>query len=157
MKQIGIIFPSLDAALKLPFQQGWRLLTFYNSLLLCSSLSENDKNTNFHICNPSTKRFLTLPKPFGDGISTTIFDMNLAFDPSRPTHYKAVSALETVLKPSMIMKLRFTHSRLVVGSPQGLLSFLHLIRNLRIGCSGIAQFIGTAQQREDSMYFDIEN
>ncbi|KAI5670279.1 hypothetical protein M9H77_10643 [Catharanthus roseus] len=83
---------------KLKFVQdqfGLKILQSCNGLLLCRSFSVRDGNCNYYIFNPSTTQFTTLPPPiYRDFIYTdgfhSIYDVNLAFDPRKSPHYKAI-------------------------------------------------------------------
>ncbi|CAL5366786.1 unnamed protein product [Camellia sinensis] len=71
----------------IPSLSGKEILSSCHGLLCCSSHSnlEGDYQFLYHILNPTTKQFKSLPQP-RDGHK----GMNLVFDPSRSPHYKVV-------------------------------------------------------------------
>ncbi|EYU31304.1 hypothetical protein MIMGU_mgv1a019213mg, partial [Erythranthe guttata] len=71
--------------------RGVRILQSCNGLFLCCSNSASDCNKRYYVYNPTTKNFSTLPKISGvGGISRRMCGMNLAFDPAKSPHYRAV-------------------------------------------------------------------
>ncbi|MBA0803904.1 hypothetical protein Gohar_014066 [Gossypium harknessii] len=61
-------------------------------LLLCSFSSDNDSGFTYCVCNPTTKNFVTVPLPNATA-NRSIAGINLAFDPSKSTHYKVICVL----------------------------------------------------------------
>ncbi|XP_059669334.1 F-box protein At5g07610-like [Cornus florida] len=61
-----------------------RILDSCNGLLCCSSSSRVECEENYHVYNPTTKQFITLPEP-GQGVQRNIDCLSLAFDPSKST------------------------------------------------------------------------
>ncbi|KAL6292444.1 hypothetical protein ACE6H2_000586 [Prunus campanulata] len=71
---------------------GVKVLQSIDGLVLCCSYHEPGKRRSYYVCNPSTRQFLMLPLPNADGCNscTTIFGVNLAFDPSKSPHYQVI-------------------------------------------------------------------
>ncbi|CAL5364119.1 unnamed protein product [Camellia sinensis] len=71
----------------IPSLSGKEIFSSCHGLLCCSSYSnlEGDYQLRYHILNPTTKQFMSLPQP-RDGHK----GFNLVFDPSRSPHYRVV-------------------------------------------------------------------
>jgi F-box interacting protein len=87
-------FTSLDFIahkIKDPSLSGVKILQSCNGLLLCRSLNKSltDQTHHYYVCNPTTKRFSTLPRLSVEG-SIIIFGLSLAFDPSKSPNYQVV-------------------------------------------------------------------
>ncbi|GER29585.1 F-box family protein [Striga asiatica] len=65
---------------------GIRILHSCNGLLLCSSFRARDINRKYYVHNPTTNKFVLLPKLDSTGIR----GMSLAFDQIKSPHYKVV-------------------------------------------------------------------
>ncbi|KAK3221142.1 hypothetical protein Dsin_015112 [Dipteronia sinensis] len=68
---------------------GLKILQSCHGLLFCSSFRDQGPMHDYFIYNPTTKQFLTLPRPGGQ-ISTIVCGITLAFDPDKSPHYKVV-------------------------------------------------------------------
>ncbi|XP_059635773.1 F-box protein At5g07610-like [Cornus florida] len=64
-----------------------------NGLLLCCTLRKETRN--YYIYNPTTKQYSTLPVPHSGAKSSTVFGVNLAFDPLKSIHYKVICVRST--------------------------------------------------------------
>ncbi|KAF7148014.1 hypothetical protein RHSIM_Rhsim03G0162000 [Rhododendron simsii] len=71
------------------FPSGMKILSSCHGLLCCTSFSRG--NHQFHILNPTTKQFTSLPQPRGE-----VKGLSLCFDPCRSPYYKVVCVLGTV-------------------------------------------------------------
>ncbi|GER29578.1 F-box family protein [Striga asiatica] len=67
---------------------GIKILHSCNGLLLCSSFKTSHHNRKYYVYNPTTNKFVLLPKPELGG---EICGMSLAFDPINSPHYKVIS------------------------------------------------------------------
>ncbi|XP_052187592.1 F-box protein At5g07610-like [Diospyros lotus] len=72
----------------IPTLSGIIVLSSCHGLLLCNAYNEIECKKGFHVLNPTTKQFKTLPEPHLDGFF--IKGITLAFEPSRSPHYKVV-------------------------------------------------------------------
>ncbi|KAL3650397.1 hypothetical protein CASFOL_006800 [Castilleja foliolosa] len=71
---------------------GIKIVHSCNGLLLCSSFKARDHNRKYYVHNPTTNKFLVLPKlDIQSGVSSKIRGMSLAFDPAKSPYYKVVS------------------------------------------------------------------
>ncbi|XVF77331.1 hypothetical protein PTKIN_Ptkin14bG0034400 [Pterospermum kingtungense] len=64
-------------------------------LLLCRFSSEDNNNSSgftYCVCIPTTKNFMTVPLPYATP-NRSIAGINLAFDPSKSTHFKVICVL----------------------------------------------------------------
>ncbi|XP_052205216.1 F-box protein At5g07610-like [Diospyros lotus] len=90
----------------IPNLSGLIILSPCHELLCCLGYNEIDQKGGYHIVNPTTKQFITLPDPHLDG-----FDgLNLAFDPSRSPFYKVVNiwhTFETLLVNPNVSQTKF--------------------------------------------------
>ncbi|TXG70582.1 hypothetical protein EZV62_005517 [Acer yangbiense] len=68
---------------------GLTILQSCHGLLFCSSFRDRDFRHDYYIYNPTTKQFLTLPRPGGQN-STFVQGITLAYDPDKSPHYKVV-------------------------------------------------------------------
>lgn len=72
----------------IPNLSGLIIQSSCNGLLCCLGYNEIDRRGGYHVINPTTKQFTTLPDPHPhDGYD----GLNLAFDPSRSPFYKVVN------------------------------------------------------------------
>ncbi|KAM7499505.1 hypothetical protein LguiA_023919 [Lonicera macranthoides] len=74
---------------------GIKILQSCNGLLLCCSFHVLPINCNYYIYNPTINHFTTLPQPHYLSLKinrqfTYVAAVNLAFDPSKSPHYKAI-------------------------------------------------------------------
>ncbi|EEF36137.1 F-box protein At5g07610 [Ricinus communis] len=77
---------------------GIKILQSCNGLLLCSTLPKIGQKRNYYISNPTTKQMFTLPSLVGDANAaspTTLFGLNLAFDPLKSCNYKVICVRST--------------------------------------------------------------
>ncbi|CAK9188064.1 unnamed protein product [Ilex paraguariensis] len=65
-------------------------------LLCCATYNENKLDNDYHVYNPTTKQFITLPQPV-EGVEGDVYGLCLAFDPSKSAHYKVVCVWTTPL------------------------------------------------------------
>lgn len=78
-----------------PSLSGIKILQSCNGLLLCRSLNNKltvtvaDQSHHYYVCNPTTKRFSTLPRLSIEGL-ITVFGHSLAYDPSNSANYQVV-------------------------------------------------------------------
>ncbi|WCJ34680.1 F-box family protein [Euphorbia peplus] len=73
---------------------GIKILQSCNGLLLCcSSTPDTGVLISYYISNPTTNQLFTLPSCSSS--SFAIFTFNLAFDPSKSTHYKVICLRST--------------------------------------------------------------
>ncbi|XAR66101.1 hypothetical protein NMG60_11012183 [Bertholletia excelsa] len=76
----------LGGLTSIPGLSSMRILNSCHGLLCCCSYSKADPgNFKYHVLNPATKQFISLPEPH-----TCLKGLNLAFDPARSPHYKVV-------------------------------------------------------------------
>lgn len=72
------------------------LQSCHGLLLLLCRFSSEDNNINsgftYCVCNPTTKKFLTVPLPIATP-NRSIAGINLAFDPLKSTHFKVICVL----------------------------------------------------------------
>ncbi|XP_009783914.1 F-box protein At5g07610-like [Nicotiana sylvestris] len=85
--------------LKFPFAQHDSPKIFImqscNGLLLCCTKHNPFTfNEDYYIFNPTTRQFITLPRPGGD-----VIGMSLAFDPWKSPHYKVICLRISELEP----------------------------------------------------------
>ncbi|XP_057972835.1 F-box protein At5g07610 [Malania oleifera] len=78
--------------------RGVKILQSCNGLLCCCSFRASRPKRNFYVCNPTTKQYTTLPRINRPKFST-IFGVNLAFDPSKSPHYKVVCVRSSESSP----------------------------------------------------------
>ncbi|XP_062159187.1 F-box protein At5g07610 [Alnus glutinosa] len=85
-------FTSLDfIARNIDDPAGIKIIQSCNGLLLCRSVNNilTDQTHHYYVCNPTTKRFSTLPRLSIEG-PITVFGHSLAYDPSKSAHYQVV-------------------------------------------------------------------
>ncbi|CAK9184525.1 unnamed protein product, partial [Ilex paraguariensis] len=75
-----------------------------NGLLCCFTFGGPDAKCNYHIYNPTIHRFTTLPNPAGRVFRNSrrvgsVHAVNLAFDPLKLPHYKAVCVYDSQILP----------------------------------------------------------
>ncbi|CAA0835566.1 F-box protein [Striga hermonthica] len=84
---LGATKPQLRILKFVKDPSGLRILHSCNGLLLCSSFRTSHHNRKYYVHNPTTNKFVLLPKPeLGGGIC----GMSLAFDPINSPHYKVI-------------------------------------------------------------------
>ncbi|XP_047329381.1 F-box protein At5g07610-like [Impatiens glandulifera] len=81
-----------------PYLYGVKFMNSANGLLCCVVCSKLKpiKVFSYHVINPSTRQFTTLPQP---SLSTNLHlhGLTMAFDPAKSPHYKLVSLLSDIL------------------------------------------------------------
>ncbi|KAL3650400.1 hypothetical protein CASFOL_006803 [Castilleja foliolosa] len=75
--------------------QHCKIIHSCNGLLLCVSNPAPNLSQRYYVCNPTTKKYITLPKVVFDHGRVSIRGMYLAFDPSKSPHYKVVCLLRS--------------------------------------------------------------
>ncbi|CAL5365304.1 unnamed protein product [Camellia sinensis] len=89
-------FRSLNSILHRPSGSGTKILQSCNGLLLCCSFPHSIGNVRrYYVVNPTTKHRLLLDLPRAD--VSSVFGVNLAFDPSISPHYNVVFVRSTPL------------------------------------------------------------
>ncbi|KAK6945203.1 F-box domain [Dillenia turbinata] len=72
-----------------------KILQSCHGLLCCSSVLTINKSRNYYIYNPTTKQFSTLPRLKYE--NSTVFGVNLAYNPMKSPHYEVICVLASVL------------------------------------------------------------
>ncbi|KAK4838842.1 hypothetical protein QYF36_016879 [Acer negundo] len=62
-----------------------------NGLLLCSSFRCHDEDREYYICKPTTKQYLSLPKPPCE----KVLGISIAYDPNKSPHYQVICISES--------------------------------------------------------------
>ncbi|KAL3618058.1 hypothetical protein CASFOL_038379 [Castilleja foliolosa] len=75
--------------------QHCKILHSCNGLLLCVSNPATGLSLKYYVCNPTTKKYITLPKVVLDHNRVSIHGMYLAFDPNKSLHYKVICLLRS--------------------------------------------------------------
>ncbi|KAL3650398.1 hypothetical protein CASFOL_006801 [Castilleja foliolosa] len=82
-----------------PFKDSWyqercHIMHSCNGLLVYASYA--GYTTKYYVCNPTTRKYITLPQLVFDNTNESIRGMYLAFDPSMSLHYKVVCVLRLI-------------------------------------------------------------
>ncbi|XP_051121267.1 F-box protein At5g07610-like [Andrographis paniculata] len=87
--------PAVARTLSSDENQPIKILQSCNGLLCCRNGGLKDGKYSYYVCNPTTRRCVRLPDPLNraftvnDG-SESVYAVNLAFDPRKSPHFKAV-------------------------------------------------------------------
>ncbi|GER43627.1 F-box family protein, partial [Striga asiatica] len=122
-----------------------RILHSCNGLLLCSSFRARDINRKYYVHNPTTNKFVLLPKLDSAGIC----GMSLAFDQLNSPHYKVVCVHNQ--RQIEVYSLETGSWRNHGQTPQVLVEFENGVYwNGAIHWTSIGY-------RNDSLYFNVDN
>ncbi|XP_010249169.1 PREDICTED: F-box protein At5g07610-like [Nelumbo nucifera] len=121
-----------------------------NGLLCCSSSRCHENDRVYYICKPTTKQYTVLPRP----MATTVFGINIAFDPSKTLDYKVVCICDSELSSDHCQITVYdsrTISWRLSGSP--FLQVEGLLYGRGVFWNGSLHWIGV---KETSLRFDAE-
>ncbi|XP_059669504.1 F-box protein At5g07610-like [Cornus florida] len=117
---------------------------------------------SFHVYNPTTKQFSTLPWPFSQAFTFPGENVFLVFDPLKSLHYKVVLLQSKLHRSSLLCQLHIYSSETNAWSSPPNIGDQHSFRvslrvNLNNGvyCNGSIHWISYSQL-ENSIYFDVD-
>ncbi|GER29583.1 F-box family protein [Striga asiatica] len=130
---------------------GIKILHSCNGLLLCSSFRGRDINRKYYVHNPTTNKFVLLPKlELGGGIC----GMSLAFDPINSPHYKVIC----IRSESSITgcQLEVYSSETGYWRNHGPTPQVHVSFENGVYWNGAIHWTSD-RNRNDSLYFNVDN
>ncbi|KAF8369587.1 hypothetical protein HHK36_032391 [Tetracentron sinense] len=129
---------------------GIKMVGSCNGLFCISCLKDSERRHTHYIYNPATKQHTTLPRPVG----TNVVALNLAFDPSKSPHYKAVCVRRSG-ESFEIYQIEIYSSETGSWRPSGnpFYDSYEVVFHNAVYWNGAIHWIGML---ETSLYFDIE-